>query len=365
MPLPDLDCGRADGGSGPFSVGASGFRLIQAIFNETGSAWVIDVAFSKSSPDAVVALFLPRPQVGPDGHYTAQFNSTFFPAGFPCSAADVSARAATTCCLPVFLSRFRVAAAFAVANSSGATCTSPFASPPALIANDSVSGGFGGDMPSSWAAVLPPAPGQPAWVSAARITVGRADLRSAASRISGQAGVSEAMEAFVGLAQFVQVPSSRILDSSVSQIALSLVKSDYFTVSASGTAAHTFLSYISVRVHEVLDAADPVQRSQYAAVSFALNDDFWPNLATGLIPATSVRVGIGASTVSTNWTSSCVRAVPPQFSARLMQPCGPAVAMCSPSPAISLTDRCDARRLAPACHFAYYQASCGSQVALT
>ncbi len=340
-----------DGGGGlagsPYSVGASGLELLQTSFNQSASAWIIDVAFTKSSQDAVVALYLPRTEAGPDGYYTAQFNNTFLPSSFPCSSADITARAATSCCLSDFVNRYHVAAAFTTANSNGTACTSPFAAPPVLIATDSVSGGFGGDMPSSWAALLPPVPGQPAWVSAVRITVGRADLRSAASRFSGQAGVSEAMEAFVGLAQFVPVPGNRILDSSASQIALSLVKSDYFTVTTSGTDAHTFLSYINVRVNEVLDAADPTQRSQYAAVSFALNDDFSPNAATGLIPAASIRVSVGSSKESANWTSSCNRAVPIQFAARLLQSCGPSVAMCTPSPAISLTDRCDTHLLHP------------------
>ena len=304
-------------------------------------AWVFDVILSKSSPDAVVALFLPRVQSSQDGYYTGQFNSTFLPSSFPCSIADVSARAATTCCLTDFVSHYHVAAAFTVANSSGEVCASPYAAPPALIASDSVLGGFGGDMPSSGALALTPAPGQPVWVSAVRITVGRADLRSVASRFSGQAGVSEALDFFVGLAQFVPVPGSRILDSSVSQIALSLVESDYFTVSASGTGASTFLSYINVRVNDVADDADPAWRSQYAAVSFALSDDFWPNAATGLIPAASVRVGIGASEASANWTSPCEQPVSPQFAARLLQPCGPAVPMCASSPIASLTDRCN------------------------
>ncbi len=326
--------------SDPYSIGASGLQLTRASFNVTASAWVIDIAYSKSSPDAVVALFLPRVQDGPDGYYSAQFNSTFLPSSFPCSAGDASARAATTCCLPDFIGRYHVAAAFAVANSSGAVCVSPYSAPPALIAADSVSGGFGADMPSSWAAMLPPAPGQPAGVSSVRITVGRADLRTKASRFSGQADVSESLDTFVGLAQFVPVPGSRILDSSASQIALSLVKSDYFTVAVVAAAAHTFLSYIGVRVHEVLDAADPAQRSQYAAVSFALNADFQPNTATGLIPAASVRAGVGASRATANWTSPCQRSIAPQFAARMAQPCGPAVAMCSPGAAVSLADRC-------------------------
>ena len=203
-----------------YDVGASGLMLIQASYNLTASAWVFDVAFSKTSPDAVVALYLPRAQAGSDGYYTALFNSTFFPAGFPCSAADLSARAATTCCLPDFIGRYHVAAAFSVANSSGAACASPYATPPPLIAADSVAGSFGGDMPSSRAEALPPAAGQPAWVSAVRITVGRADLRARASRpTAGQAGAGDALDSFVGLAQFMPVPGLRVLDSSASQVA--------------------------------------------------------------------------------------------------------------------------------------------------
>jgi hypothetical protein len=322
----------------PYSIGASGLQLIRASFSPTTAAWVIDVVYSKSSPDAIAAVYLPRAQAGVDGYYSAQFNTTFLHAGFPCSAADASARAATSCCLLDFVGRYHVAAAFTVANSSGVSCASPSAAPPPLIATDSVSGGFGSDMPSTWAASLPPTPGQPAWVSAVQITVGRADLRTKASRFSGQADVSEALDTFVGLAQFVPVPGSRILDSSTSQIALSLVKSDYFTVAVAATAAHTFLSYIGVRTNEVLDVTDPVQRSQYASVSFALNADFQPNAATGLIPTASVRVGVGASQATANWTSPCERALTPQFAARLAQPCGPAVAMCRAP--VSLTDRC-------------------------
>ena len=74
-------------------------------------------------------------------------------------------------------------------------------------------------------------------------------------------------------------------------------------------------------------------------MSFALNDAFTPNANTGLIPASSVRVGIGASKATANWTSSCARSVAADFTARLMQACGPATAMCMPGAAVSLADR--------------------------
>jgi hypothetical protein len=71
---------------------------------------------------------LPRTQTRSEGYYTALFNSTFFPANFPCFAANVSAKAASTCCLQAFVGRYHVATAFAV-DSSAAACTSPFGAP--------------------------------------------------------------------------------------------------------------------------------------------------------------------------------------------------------------------------------------------
>ncbi len=46
-------------------------------------AWTVDVAFSKSSPDAITALYLPRAQAAPDGGYTAEFDAAFLPACVP------------------------------------------------------------------------------------------------------------------------------------------------------------------------------------------------------------------------------------------------------------------------------------------
>ncbi len=60
-----------------YAVGAGSLELLQASFNRTASAWAMDVAFSKSSPDAVVALYLPRAQARPNGYFTAQYNSSF------------------------------------------------------------------------------------------------------------------------------------------------------------------------------------------------------------------------------------------------------------------------------------------------
>ena len=131
------------------------------------------------------------------------------------------------------------------------------------------------------------------------------------------------------------------------QVRLSLYNSDYFTVASVGTDANTFLSYIDVRANEVLGTADPTQRSQYAAVSFALNDAFTPNAITGLVPLTSVRVGFGLTRADATWSSPCEAPVSTQFASMLAQSCGPAVNMCTPSPAVSLADRCEPFLLLP------------------
>ena len=105
---------------------------------------------------------------------------------------------------------------------------------------------------------------------------------------------------------------------------------------AAGTEANTFLSYINVRANEVLNPLDESQRAQYAAVSFALNDNFAPNTGTGLVPAASVRVGVGASPAGVAWTTSCQQPVSAQFAALISQPCGPSVPMCLAS---NISDR--------------------------
>ena len=176
---------------------------------------MIDVALSKSSSDATIAIFLPRTRTNSDGTYTAQFNGTFRPSNFPCSTVDTTTKAATTCCLADFVALYHVVTSFVAPTSTA--CVSPYAAPPALNASDAVVGSFGADMPSSSVTMLP-STGMPAGISVARISVGAADMRTAASQFSGQAAVSESMVSFVGLAQFVPVPGSRMLDSSVTQV---------------------------------------------------------------------------------------------------------------------------------------------------
>ncbi len=92
------------------------------------------------------------------------------------------------------------------------------------------------------------------------------------------------------------------------------------------------------REQQVLDAANPTKRSQYAAVSFALSDTFIAN--NNLVPPTSVRVGIGASRNTANWTTPCQQPLAADYAARIAQGCGPSVAFCAPSPALTLADRC-------------------------
>ncbi len=91
------------------------------------------------------------------------------------------------------------------------------------------------------------------------------------------------------------------------------------------------------RTPQVLDVTNPTKRSQYATVSFALADTFTAN--TELVPATSVRVGVGASHTTANWTTPCQQRVAADYAARVAQSCGPSVSLCSPSPTLTLADR--------------------------
>ena len=346
---------------GAYSVGASGFEVTSASYSSEASSWIIDVAYSRNSLSTVLAFFIPRSQIDTNGFYTAQFNSTFRGANFPCSLADLSAAAATTCCLPDFFARYRVPNNYTLVTGGG--CTSPYANPPPLTMQDALSGGFGADMPASGVAALPTPTSSPPDVKWARFTLALSDVWPAASTAatSGPDGASQTFTTFVGLAQFAAVPGSRILDSSSTQIQLNLVYSDYYQVIsplpcsvppkytvmrltrrlpqvtfAAGTEANTFLSYINVRANEVVlasagDRSQESQRAQYASVSFALNENFAPNTGTGLVPKTSVQVGVGNVKTGVTWVHSCEQPVSEQFATLISQPCGPSVPMCSAS----------------------------------
>ena len=206
---------------GVYSAGPSGFEVVSAVYNSNTSAFIIDVAYSRNSDSSVLAFFIPRSQTDSQG-YTAQFNNTFRGANFPCSVSDLSSVAATTCCLTNFSAEYHVPTNFA----PGASCTSP--NPPPLTMQDAISGGFGADMPSSGVVVIPTQAGLPSSVLMARFSLALSDLW-AASLIT-TTGVSQTFKTFVGLAQFAEVPDSRILDSSSSQVQLNLVYSEYYQV---------------------------------------------------------------------------------------------------------------------------------------
>ena len=320
--------------SDPYSVSTGAMQILQIYFNISclsHGCWVIDVAFSKSSSDARIALYLPRVQVSNDGLYTRTFNESFLPSKFPCSTSNLSSKAATTCCLEDFVSQYHVIASFSAASSCNPSNPNP------LIQPDSVYGHFS-NLPISTVIELPSVASQSSIVSRARILLDDNELRSEASIFSGTVGVVEQLDLFVGLAQFIPT-GSPILDSSVSQLRLSLTKSDYFTVTAYGHDAYTFLSFINVQINEVLDETNPSLQSQYATVSFVLNDNYSPNPSTQMIPPTSVLVGYGSSEGTASWVQSCEQPVSAQFAARLSQACGPSVAMCASSPTMDPTDR--------------------------
>ena len=202
--------------AGPYSVGAKGLQLVQANFNRSALAWTIDVAFADPPSGSVPVLFLPRVQRTADGRYAPAFEASFHPSNFPCSPANATARAATTCCLADFIAQYHVVASLPAPDAD--QCAGPHRAPPALTVSGAIFGGFGGDMPASGVAALPPAPGQPAGVSVARISVGDADMRSAASKFTQRPGGSELLESFLGMAHFTPVPGGRVLDTSVAQV---------------------------------------------------------------------------------------------------------------------------------------------------
>ena len=206
---------------GIYSPGASGFQVLNAVYNSSASAFIVDVAYSRNSDSSVLAFFIPRSQ-------TAQFNNTFRGANFPCSLADLSSGAATTCCLTNFLAHYHVPTNFNFV--PGANCTSPYKYPPPLRMQDAISGDFGAEMPSSGVTAIPMQMGSwPPGISMVRFSLAYADLWAASSMTTELTG-SQTFKTFVGLARFATVPGSKILDSSSSQVQMNLIYSEYYQV---------------------------------------------------------------------------------------------------------------------------------------
>ena len=325
-------------GLGQYIDGPSGLKVLQTVFDSDASAWIITAIVTLSSPSAIGAIFVPRVQTGPNMEYTAEFNSTFESSNFPCSTSDVTVltRSATTCCLLDFVSLYHTVESFPFQLTNGQACS--YLEPPSLSAsNISLFGSFGSDMHASRIELLPVSE-QDTRMKKVQIIIGSDDMRTKASRFSGTALLNEQIDFFVGFAEFRTVPGSHVLDSLAVQVRIPLSRSDYLFMSGAGTNDYTFLNYIKVRINEVLDIADQSKRSQYASVSFGLNDDFSADQNSGL--TSSVKVGIGASVETVNWTYPCQRPLLPDFIERLNQPsCGPKIRMCSTSPPVTIANR--------------------------
>jgi hypothetical protein len=77
----------------PYSLGTGGMQILQAYFNISclsHGCWVIDIAYSKTSPSAKIALYLPRVQTDSDGVYSETFNQSYFLNKFPCSTTNLN-----------------------------------------------------------------------------------------------------------------------------------------------------------------------------------------------------------------------------------------------------------------------------------
>ena len=289
--------------------------------------------YTKSSAaDATVALYLPKAQKDANGYYTAEFNNTFYASNFPCQTQNLTSSAATTCCLLSFKAQYNVLSTFG--NKMPDTCNpiQPFLFSSRSF-SDAVLGATGAfpDLNNSEVIVLPT--GSNVNATYARIRLDHNDVRNYASKFSGNIGGDETMELFVGLAEFAQPSStSTILDSSTSQIKVTLSKTDYWIATTYASASNTFLNYIKVRVYEVHDATTASGTSQYAMITFAVNSGYVANTNTGLIPNASIRVGFttssSPSTVTYVHTCSNIT-IPSDYNTRLQQECSAKPTICT------------------------------------
>lgn len=255
-----------------------------------------------------------------NNNYDSDFEDTFFPQHFPCGTADYNpsnpTSKSTSCCLLDFNSYYNMISSFdnwinpAIITPK---CTLSNGSTILNTANTTNINGNITEMPSSSIISL----GIVDTVNniyKSRIILDESDLIKQASIftpyiIDGTTPptylypMSYTIDTFIGLASFSST-GTRVMDSSIEQINIKLMKTNYLTISSVGTNDITFLRYINARIHEVYDLTSTTKKAQYIQISLTIAPGYTPGVS-GLVPLTSVAIGFGTNSTSAVRTQIC------------------------------------------------------------
>ena len=196
--------------------------------------WTEPQVIGTSTPSTMSVLYFPKSSSG-----SPSFLNSYEPSNFPCNGLLT-----TTCCLDAFKAMYNINTDPFLPSS----CTDPFA-------NDYVLGNY---MTKSKVIVGDNNPTG----EMAQIVLSLQDLKTALAT-DGKYSFSNGVETYIfylGLGQFTKTPISGAIDSSTSQLAVTFTKSDYISYTTFGTIDQTFLTYVSVRINEVLLSSDSTSK---------------------------------------------------------------------------------------------------------
>ena len=259
-------------------------------------------------------LYLPRSET-----YDYKKN----PFNFPC---DPHGTTPTECCLLDFAAQYHIISSFTTPTACGSdtNASSPW------YTSTNIFGRFAGtDMPLSQ--VVPTFLNNSA---SGLLMLDWQELRENAASFTGNLGLVEVVDTFIGLARFTPT-NSKFIGSAVEQIALSLTKSDTLISASWGILSTTVFKFANVNLYEVLQTNVPNISSQYASISFAINPAYSPkstndSVNDGPVPPASIRIRINNGP----WIQVCKASHQGPYNTRInQQPCspGPKLKVCSSS----------------------------------
>lgn len=397
----------AGGTSDPISIQPTGMNLTSVHFEANCSqsgCWVIKALMTTGGDEAFNTFFVPQAVVngGNDGisydwDYSTESDDewTFTPAFNPCRTADFTGGAITyhqsTCCITAaestvalenkgsdggLISDYRPNQAFVSWAGSANLCAAGFANYSDIISQANAETADA-NIPFPTTEVethtfllgkfkgMPDSPGVTEFVGAdpfiglyaVTVELDEVELRRFAGMLRGTVGVEHTIDTYLGLANF-RPTGIQALDTFVTQAAIHLEKTNFFTVSTHGVNAYTFVEFVNLRLVAVYSQddnllaetqgrtgrTDPKDAAQYVQVTFTLGEQYGVNNNSGLIPLTSVRAGEGRRFSDATLKHVCLdwaagedggggsdfkpNGTKALFDSRLTQPCASSAPMC-------------------------------------
>lgn len=296
--------------------GAKGLNVLSISFDpscEPTGCWRIIARYSNSDPDSTAILYLPRTERDADGmSYSNSFVKTYIAAEFPCKSSSIPA---TGCCIPSVLSKYHTTAILAQE-----TNTEPFSTaitvcdpnnptaapnPRTLLESKNYVIGSVDSLPASrieYVRIVDP----DLDVYEIEVILDEDELRNHMAQVIGDVNMEYELKTFIGMAYLTPMGTSSYFETQNTQTAISVRRTNYFTISTTGPIDFTNLDFSSAQLHETrVTYGLSVIQLQHVEVTIMFKNNIVPDTINGPFPLDGIRVGKGSTIDTVQWSHAC------------------------------------------------------------